>query len=606
MTIAPSSTDLAKLALFASILAPREVTADSGEKTGKLWHITIIKAGRALTGDEYPAEVLRDSLDIFRNLPIYSFRFGDDAGDDPNDGFHHLPEGVSDDPRGQPVGNLIGQVTEEVWWSEENQAIEAFAAIDDTKIRDRLKNAYARGAIGKGADVDVFGFSIFAEVLKNEMRVAKFVKGNSLDLVTRPAAGGAFVSIVAEAPPLPLLKALRAEGNLEEDAMQRIVLEEVSRRVDAIVFHDNNLTPEQKRAALVELAQSIIGTMGQGASPDAIESAALEQIEAARKQITDTPLEGIMDAATITKLVAETVTAELKKAKTEDADQAAAAAAAARAADPLDELKVWLESLQGEERMSALQQVQAMLAGLGAMVEAGAGAGLGADEFAALTAELKAVTEEKDAKLLRAKLAKVVEGFGADAEKTDAEKELDKMRAEMRGMAITRELDKLTPELKLKDAQAALILADVSGVTVKGMEVTGLREAIEAVIKEKTYLVETVAAGDGDGGKGAGDGGTDEEKAKVAAEALEKAKAEAETAKLAAEKVAAEAKTKADELQALSAATIRESIGVNGVGAIPEGLAGKIKNLQMRARQGDTWAALEYGRMRKKLIGGAA
>lgn len=573
MTLAPSSTDLAKLSLFATLMGPREAQEDA-DKTGKLWHITIIKAGRALTGDEYPAEVLRDSLDIFKGLPIYSFRFGEDAADDPNGGFHHLPEEAGRDPRGQPTGNLIGQVTEEVWWNEAEQAIEALAAIDDSKIRDRLRNAFARGAIGKGAELDVFGFSIFAEVLKKDARVAKFVKGNSLDLVTRPAAGGAFVSIVAEAPRLSFVETLRAETDLDESAVVAIAVEELEARAQGIIGHAEK-TKDQKRAALAALAFEVVGSLRDGE----LGTRAQEHIKAASAAIDDQRKqpEDDMDAKAIAKLVGETVSAELAKVKAEGE----AAAIEARGANPLDELKVWLESLQGEERMTALQQVKAMLSTLGAIVE-DEGAGLGAEEFASLAAELQAATEEKDAKGVRARLAKVVEGLNLPGEKSSEQRELERMRSELRNAAITLELDKLTPELKLVDSQAALVLADISGVTVNGMEVAGLRESLEAVIASKPYLVQPAQAEELE---------TDADA--PSSDELAKAKAEAEAAA-----------TKSAELQMLSAATIRESVGAGGIAAIPDGLAGRIKDLQMRARQGDTWAALEYGRIRQKLIGG--
>ena len=627
MTVAPSSTDLSKLKILATLLAPKEretlsggdASAADAAKTGALWHITIIKAGRALTGDDYPAEVLKESLDIFRGLPIYSFRFGEDAaGADPNEGFHHLPEEVAADSRGQPTANLIGQVTDEVWWNEQEESIEALAAIDDPKARSRFLNAHARGALGRGAELDVFGFSIFAEVLKQEDRVAKFVRGNSLDLVTRPAAGGAFKTVVAEAPkgePMPaLLATLRAETSLEEAAMLRVILEEVECRISKVRWGDDYPTPEAKKAELVKIAEEVIGTMGSGGEPDAVEAAVKERLEQAREAIDKNTQEDPMDEKTLTRLVAEQVKAGIKAARAEDE----AEAAKARAASPLEGVKAWLESLQGEERMAAFKQLQAMLSGMGAMVESGAG--LGADEFAALTAELKAVTEEKDAKLLRGKLAKVVEGLVAPGEQTEAEKELARMREELRNAAITRELDKLTPELGLKDPQAALILADLSGVTVKGMEVAGLRESLDALVKEKPYLVETAAAsaagqgaatqGEGQAAAAAAAAADDEQgKAKAtapaAAEALAKAKAEAEAAAAAAEAEAAKAKAKAEELQALSAASIRESIGAGGVQAIPVGLAARIKNLQTRARDGDVAAAVDYSRIRKKLLSGA-
>jgi len=624
MTIAPSSSNLAKLNLLAAILAPKEAPAGATpattEKVGKLWRITVIKAGRALTGDEYPPEVLRASLDIFKGLPIYSFRFGDDAADtDPDAGFHHLPEDATGDPRGQPTGNMIGQVTDEVWWNEEEQSIQAFAAIDDTKVRDRLKNAHARGAIGEGVEAPVFGFSIFAEVLKQESRVAKFVKGNSLDLVTRPAAGGAFEDIVAEAPmAVPFVTTLRAETSLEEQAILRIVLEEVSRRVDRIVYdYDDETTIDQKKAALAALAQEIIGTMGDGgAAGDPIAAAVSQRLEEAREAIEQ---ESDMDAATITKLVAEQVKAGLDKAKA-DAD---AEANAARAADPISTLQTWLESLQGEERMSALQQVQAMLAALGAAIEEGAGAGMTQDEFAALTAELQGVTEEKDSKAMRARLTKVVESIVTPAEVSPELAELTKLREEMRDQALAFELDKLGPELGLHNPAAVMVMADLSGVTVKGTAVEGLKEAIELVVKDNPWVAGKVKAEDpkgdgatGDGATGAtGDGdpgtigkggatGDDPAKAKAELEAAKaEADAEAEKAKVAAEAAA----TKANELAALSAATIRESVTAGGIGALTDGQRATLKDLQVRiARGGDLKAALQYKRMRASLMGAGA
>ena len=619
MTIAPSSSILSKLAILATILAPKvdETTADSGSPpapgalTGKLWKITVIKAGRALTGDDYPAEVLRESLDIFRGLPINAFRFGEDIDpENPDSGFHHLPEEHTGNPSGQPAANVIGQITNEVWWNEEEQAIEAFAAIDDAQWQARLLNTHARGAIGKGADVDVLGFSIFAQVLKTaDDRVAKFVKGESIEVVTNPAAGGAFVSIVAEAPsevPM-LLKALRAEGSLSDDAMLRVILQEVSERIDALVFGQSSreLTSDQKKAALTALAQDIIG-MGTSTPPPAgsIEAAVLERIEQAKNEIED-PQEGNMDPATITKLVAETVKAELATAKA--ADEAAKAAARAAEHDPIADLKTFLESLSAEERMPALQKVQVMLAELGAMIEAGSdGGGVTQDEFAELAAELKAVTEEKDSKKQRAALAKVLESITKTDDAPSPEAlELKKLKEELRDQALKHELEKLGPELGLHNAAAVLGMADISGVTVKGTEVKGLREAIEAVVKDNPWVAGEVKAGDGgtpsstgSAGDGGGAGTADAEKA------LADAKLAADKANAEAKEVAKAAAKKADELQALSAATIRESVDAGGIGAMPDSLANTVKELQVRiARGGDIEAALKYKRLRAQLVG---
>ncbi|KKN14493.1 hypothetical protein LCGC14_0995640, partial [marine sediment metagenome] len=232
--------------------------------------------------------------------------------------------------------------------------------------------------------------------------------------------------------------------------------------------------------------------------------------------------------------------------------------------------------------------------------------GMTQDEFAELAAELKAVTEEKDSKKQRAALAKVLESITKTDDAPSPEAlELKKLKEELRDQALKHELEKLGPELGLHNAAAVLGMADISGVTVKGTEVKGLREAIEAVVKDNPWVAGEVKAGDGgtpsstgSAGDGGGAGTADAEKA------LADAKLAADKANAEAKEVAKAAAKKADELQALSAATIRESVDAGGIGAMPDSLANTVKELQVRiARGGDIEAALKYKRLRAQLVG---
>lgn len=86
----------------------------------------------------------------------------------------------------------------------------------------------------------------------------------------------------------------------------------------------------------------------------------------------------------------------------------------------------------------------------------------------------------------------------------DVQKQLDEANAKVRTMQISAEVAKIGAELGLLDAETALLLipADKIKVDDKGA-VTGVKEALEALKKDKAYLFKAGGAGGLKQGEGA-------------------------------------------------------------------------------------------------------
>jgi hypothetical protein len=106
-----------------------------------------------------------------------------------------------------------------------------------------------------------------------------------------------------------------------------------------------------------------------------------------------------------------------------------------------------------------------------------------AEQYGFTEDEAKAVKEKAKAD----KAAKLPE---------DVQKQLDEANAKVRRMQVSAEVVKIGAELGLVDADVALQLlpADAIKVNAKG-EISGVKEALEALKKEKPYLFGTKAAG---------------------------------------------------------------------------------------------------------------
>lgn len=508
---------LLKHAGTARIARPGVQVAQSGEPpaaaapVGRLWDVAIIRAGRSLTGENFRPEVLREAAPLWVGAPVYEYRYSKTAEEKAagQDGAHHLPAEVADTDvakRGL-VGDQIGEVTR-AWWDETEQAIVGTVAIDDPAAQAKLKNAWDRGAIGKSAEEDAFGFSIFAEAVRSQAdpkEVQKIVRGNSLDLVNRPAAGGRFKRLVAEQ-------------------------------------EDDSVTKEQLEALSAAIATGV--------------------------------------ATQIRQSQTELVAALKPSAHPATTAQQTPVGAPAAAADPLAGLGEWLRGLTAEQRGMAVSKIMETLKGLGATVD------MERQEatVSKVLKELRQVADPAkcDAKELRERVTRLVESLdGASKPADPRDVELERLRQDYRNMVITAEMAKLAPALRLRDQAAALQLADLTGVAVKGTEVTGLRESMEALVKAKPYLVEPepqpAVAATAQGAPALGQG-------KGAAPA-------------AATTVAASTTAQAAPLG--QAVQIRQS---TDDGVVPPGMRESIRRLQAEALAGDVTAALKLKRHREQLI----
>lgn len=252
----------------------RQAKDQDGEPRGRLWEVTVIKAGRSLNGLDYPAEVLEDAVPLFEGLPVFAYRWGDDIN-------HASDAAKRGEPRGF-AGNRIGEVTR-AWWDHEEQAIKAMVAIDDEGARARLLNTLERGGICSGdAEQDAEGFSIDAEGLRSGTKVSRILRGNSLDLVTRPAAGGKFNRLVAEENTEDTMgvkdetkgtQAAKAEAEepsqLSEEGMMELKawIAQATEMASKLSADDPNL--KQKAGALMALLQRISGGADKEPAPAA-------------------------------------------------------------------------------------------------------------------------------------------------------------------------------------------------------------------------------------------------------------------------------------------------------------------------------------------------
>jgi len=162
------------------------------QKEGRLWDVTLIKAGLSQNGFLYTPELLQGSLHLFENLRCYDSHLTDDE--------------MAKNPV-RKVGDLLGWF-DNVRWNSERRAVEATFHVAAQWLKDLLLNLHQEHR------QDLVGFSIdsFVESSPRALEgqlirvVDKLVKLNSVDLVTQPAAGGSVDRLVASVQPSPSLE----------------------------------------------------------------------------------------------------------------------------------------------------------------------------------------------------------------------------------------------------------------------------------------------------------------------------------------------------------------------------------------------------------------
>ena len=196
-------------------------SADLSQPTekGRLWEVTIIKAGRASNGDLYTPEVLQRSTHLFEGCRVYDNHLT-------NEEFFANPN--------RRVGDLLGWLSD-VRWDQSSQSLRGMFHCAASWLRQLLWNLHSESsesggfasAIIPGLSVDIFVTydkprTVEGRVLKPVLEIAKV---NSVDMVHFPGAGGSVDRMVAAVPSesraaevSPRNAAVRSESRARADA----------------------------------------------------------------------------------------------------------------------------------------------------------------------------------------------------------------------------------------------------------------------------------------------------------------------------------------------------------------------------------------------------
>jgi len=168
----------------------------ASDKTGSEWDVVVIAEGDSLNGTSYPADTLRAAVSMFEGVPVCAYQHSD-----PEVPFDHMTDEARAAAGGQsPILNAIGVLTQPRFESytcpqtgkKKNGIIarlkigEAFA-----RLKSWMKTAFESSG-------NAFGFSIDgAGDVEEDGTVSRLESVSELTLVTRPAAGGSGLRLVA-------------------------------------------------------------------------------------------------------------------------------------------------------------------------------------------------------------------------------------------------------------------------------------------------------------------------------------------------------------------------------------------------------------------------
>ncbi len=178
----------------STILAPLDdegrLLEAEASVSGKKWLAVFIQEGMSKNRNFYPAEVLKEAVDLYDNKPIYR---GHEAtpsrfGRDPDDAI-----GFTKRPTFQRIGTNAQESTS-------RQAIVGQVVITDPTWRTKLVEAWEEGNpnfVGLSHDVLVNGRIVVGDASGPYKRAEQIEEVKSVDLVMVPAAGGRLMQMVA-------------------------------------------------------------------------------------------------------------------------------------------------------------------------------------------------------------------------------------------------------------------------------------------------------------------------------------------------------------------------------------------------------------------------
>jgi len=160
---------------------------------GKTWRIQIIREGWSLNNVYYSREALEKSIPIFEGVKVFSYEFANGWND-------HLPAG-----RAIPQGyaqNLVGWIDNIKFETvNESSGLTGNFHITNSHLREAFKNSWAENK----KDLLEFSIDARANVLmgmaggRTGKIVTEILEANSVDVVTKGAAGGKVLRLVASA-----------------------------------------------------------------------------------------------------------------------------------------------------------------------------------------------------------------------------------------------------------------------------------------------------------------------------------------------------------------------------------------------------------------------
>jgi hypothetical protein len=156
---------------------------EAAEARQGVWSVRIIRAGESLNRRVWPADVLRESAAVFEGRPLALYDIGEQLD--------HLPAGIR-----AHVGSLVRStvgVLRGVRWDEATESLIGQAVITDGRLGQMLRDV----AEATGGPVRAFGLSVAAAIegaVRGAQQIVRRIREvRSVDVVTSPAAGGAFL-----------------------------------------------------------------------------------------------------------------------------------------------------------------------------------------------------------------------------------------------------------------------------------------------------------------------------------------------------------------------------------------------------------------------------
>jgi len=217
---------------------------------GSAWEVTICEPGHTLNGWYIPDEAIRAGAGLFENVDVNLYELPQGAG------ATHVSDSLFD-LKSFLVKNKVGFI-DQVKHVAGRGLMGVLHFLDSAKwLGKNLLDAMNGGKAVYGLSYDC-PVRATKDVIdgKNVFKVVKFVSADSVDIVTRPAAGGKFNRAVAAVP------AHNSEVEMK-DKLWKMVQE---KRPDLLVGKDLATISEQDVEALARMAMDVQG----GGVPDEV------------------------------------------------------------------------------------------------------------------------------------------------------------------------------------------------------------------------------------------------------------------------------------------------------------------------------------------------